>query len=89
MLVFILLQVILPILILIIVGALIQIKFTFDLKQLSTLITYCLMPAAVFINIIDIKVNTTVMMRIISLFNNLHNHFNVTRKWLSQIIKVG
>lgn len=66
MFVYILLEVILPILILIIVGALIQIKFTFDLKQLSTLITYCLMPAAVFINIIDIKVNTTVMMHIIS-----------------------
>lgn len=66
MFVFILLEVILPILILIIVGAILQFKFTFDLKQISTLITYCLMPAAVFINIIEINVNTTVMLHIIS-----------------------
>ncbi|MBF7016052.1 AEC family transporter [Staphylococcus durrellii] len=66
MFVFILLEVILPILILIIVGAILQFKFTFDLKQISTLITYCLMPAAIFINIIEINVNTTVMLHIIS-----------------------
>ena len=44
MFVFIILDVILPILILMLIGAILQRKFQFNLKQLSTLITYCLMP---------------------------------------------
>ncbi|MGA5694355.1 AEC family transporter [Bacillus bombysepticus] len=67
MFVFIILDVILPILILILmlIGAILQRKFQFNLKQLSTLITYCLMPAAVFVNIYDISIETGLLLQII------------------------
>ncbi|MCU5427282.1 AEC family transporter [Bacillus cereus] len=65
MFVFIILDVILPILILMLIGAILQRKFQFNLKQLSTLITYCLMPAAVFVNIYDIRLETGLLLQII------------------------
>ncbi|MGG0293044.1 AEC family transporter [Bacillus pacificus] len=65
MFVFIILDVILPILILMLIGAILQRKFQFNLKQLSTLITYCLMPAAVFVNIYDIRIETDLLLQII------------------------
>jgi len=60
------LNVILPILILLLIGAFLQRKFNFDLKALSNLITYCFMPAAVFINIYETKVDIHVLFEIIS-----------------------
>ncbi|MGY1461830.1 AEC family transporter [Bacillus toyonensis] len=65
MFVFIILDIILPILILMLIGAILQRKFQFNLKQLSTLITYCLMPAAVFVNIYDISIETGLLLQII------------------------
>ncbi|MDA2382820.1 AEC family transporter [Bacillus cereus] len=65
MFVFIILDVILPILILMLIGAILQRKFQFNLKQLSTLITYCLMPAAVFVNIYDISIEISLLLQII------------------------
>ncbi|WP_336495006.1 AEC family transporter [Bacillus cereus] len=65
MFVFVILDVILPILILMLIGAILQRKFQFNLKQLSTLITYCLMPAAVFVNIYDISIETGLLLQII------------------------
>lgn len=65
MFIFIILDVILPILILMLIGAILQRKFQFDLKQLSTLITYCLMPAAVFVNIYDIRIEIDLLLQII------------------------
>ncbi len=65
MIIFIILDVILPILILLLIGAILQRKFQFNLKQLSTLITYCLMPAAVFMNIYDISIETGLLLQII------------------------
>ncbi|ANC19147.1 transporter [Bacillus cereus] len=65
MFVFIILDVILPILILMLIGAILQRKFQFNLKQLSTLITYCLMPAAVFLNIYNISIETGLLLQII------------------------
>lgn len=47
----IILKIILPILILIAVGAVMQKKFRFQLRPIANLITYCFMPAAVFLNI--------------------------------------
>ncbi|PRT07129.1 AEC family transporter [Bacillus wiedmannii] len=64
MFVFIILDVIVPILILMLIGAILQRKFQFNLKQLSTLITYCLMPAAVFVNIYDISIETGLSLQI-------------------------
>lgn len=54
-------QVVAPILIMLIIGAGLQWKFSFNLKALSNVITYCLMPAAVFINIYETQVNATVL----------------------------
>ncbi|ENB9400963.1 TPA: AEC family transporter [Bacillus cereus] len=65
MFIFIILDVILPILILMLIGAILQRKFQFNLKQLSTLITYCLMPAAVFVNIYDIRIEIDLLLQII------------------------
>ncbi|MFJ5770750.1 AEC family transporter [Psychrobacillus sp. NPDC093180] len=58
-------QVVAPILIMLGIGASLQLKFQFNLKALSNLITYCLMPAAVFINIYETKVNAGVLGQII------------------------
>ncbi|MDF2065457.1 AEC family transporter [Bacillus sp. Cr_A10] len=58
-------QVVAPILIMLGIGAALQIKFQFNLKALSNLITYCLMPAAVFVNIYETKVNASVMTEIV------------------------
>lgn len=58
-------QVVAPILIMLGIGASLQLKFQFNLKALSNLITYCLMPAAVFINIYETKVNAGVLGKII------------------------
>lgn len=49
------LEVIIPILILITVGALLQKKFRFQLRPIANLITYCFMPAAVFLNIYQVE----------------------------------
>lgn len=58
-------QVVAPILIMLGIGATLQLKFQFNLKALSNLITYCLMPAAVFVNIYETKVNASVMAEIV------------------------
>ncbi|PFJ32144.1 transporter [Bacillus anthracis] len=65
MFIFIILDVIVPILILMLIGVILQRKFQFNLKQLSTLITYCLMPAAVFVNIYDIRIEIDLLLQII------------------------
>ena len=54
-------QIVAPILLLLIVGAILQRKFKFNLKALSSLITYCFMPAAVFINIYETKIELLVI----------------------------
>jgi malate permease and related proteins len=59
------LNVILPILVLLLIGASLQRKFNFDLKALSNLITYCFMPAAVFMNIYRTEIDVQVLMEII------------------------
>ncbi|KTT82316.1 transporter [Mammaliicoccus sciuri] len=65
MFVFILTEVLLPLLILIFVGFLLQRKFTFNLKHFSTLITYCLMPVAVFANIYDITIQMDLLLKVL------------------------
>lgn len=54
-------KIVAPILVLLIIGALLQRKFQFNLKALSHLITYCFMPAAVFINIYETSVEMSVI----------------------------
>ncbi|MGM9951339.1 MAG: AEC family transporter [Lysinibacillus sp.] len=54
-------RIVAPILILLVVGAILQKKFQFNLKALSHLITYCFMPAAVFINIYETEIELSVV----------------------------
>ena len=54
-------KIVAPILVLLVVGGLLQKKFTFNLKALSQLITYCFMPAAVFINLYNTEINLAVL----------------------------
>lgn len=54
-------QIVAPILILLFVGAILQKKFQFNLKALSHLITYCFMPAAVFVNIYETKIQLSIV----------------------------
>lgn len=59
-------NVIIPILILLIIGGILQSKFKFNLKAFSGLITYCLMPAAVFTNIYATEIESEVLFEIVS-----------------------
>lgn len=54
-------KIVAPILILLFIGAILQKKFNFNLKALSHLITYCFMPAAVFINIYETSIEVSVI----------------------------
>ena len=54
-------QIVAPILVLMAVGVFLQRKFTFNLKTMSQLITYCFMPAAVFVSIYETSVNKEVL----------------------------
>ncbi|MEK4384410.1 AEC family transporter [Solibacillus sp. FSL W7-1464] len=54
-------KIVAPILVLLIIGAILQRKFQFNLKALSHLITYCFMPAAVFINIYETSIEVSVL----------------------------
>ena len=54
-------RIVAPILILLVVGAILQKKFQFNLKALSHLITYCFMPAAVFISIYETEIELSVI----------------------------
>ncbi len=58
-------NIILPILFLIVIGAFMQRKFKFNLRALSNLITYCLMPAAVFINLYETDIKAKILLEII------------------------
>ena len=54
-------QIVAPILIMLLIGAILQRKFQFNLKALSHLITFCFMPAAVFVNIYETKISVAVL----------------------------
>lgn len=54
-------QIVAPILVLLVLGAILQRKFHFNLKALSQLITYCFMPAAVFLNIYETRMELSVL----------------------------
>lgn len=54
-------QIVAPILVLLVLGAILQRKFHFNLKALSQLITYCFMPAAVFVNLYETSVEMAVL----------------------------
>lgn len=54
-------RVVAPILVLLVMGAFLQKKFSFNVKALSQLITYCFMPAAVFDNLYQTKVDLNVL----------------------------
>ncbi|AKR09178.1 AEC family transporter [Bacillus thuringiensis] len=88
MFVFIILDVILPILILMLIGAILQTKFQFNLKQLSTLITYCLMPAAVFVNIYDIRIETGLLLQIIYYLMLYSLSLIIVSHFISKILKL-
>lgn len=54
-------DVIVPILILLGIGVLLQKKFQFRLRPIANLVTYCFMPAAVFINIYHAEINVSLL----------------------------
>lgn len=54
-------QIVAPILILLIVGVILQIKFQFNIKALSQLTTYCFMPVAVFLNLYETSIELKVL----------------------------
>src|SRR5699024_5067146 len=54
-------DVIVPILILLGVGVLLQKKFQFRLRPIANLVTYCFMPAAVFINIYHAEIDISLL----------------------------
>ena len=54
-------QIVAPILVLLIVGGALQKKFQLNVKALASLVTYCFMPAAVFVNIYETSINMSVI----------------------------
>lgn len=60
------LNIIIPMLILVLIGYVLQIKFTFNLKALSNLLTYCLMPAAVFITIYQTEIQLSIVLQLLT-----------------------
>lgn len=54
-------QIVAPILVLLIVGAILQIKFQFNIKALSQLTTYCFMPVSVFVNLYETSIELKVL----------------------------
>ena len=54
-------QIVAPILVLLVVGAILQKKFQLNVKALASLITYCFMPAAVFVNIYETSIELSVI----------------------------
>ncbi|GAF66753.1 putative transporter [Bacillus sp. TS-2] len=58
---YIFLEVILPILILMLLGLVIQKKYQFQLKQISKWLVYGFMPAAVFLNIYEVQIDISLL----------------------------
>lgn len=58
-------KIVAPILIMLLIGAILQRKFQFNLKALSHLVTYCFMPAAVFVNIYETKIEMSVLGQVV------------------------
>ncbi|WP_420837700.1 AEC family transporter [Bacillus mesophilum] len=58
------LNIIAPILLLLLLGLFLQKKFSFDLKSLSHLMTYGLMPAAIFMNIYQTNFNMQLLVEV-------------------------
>lgn len=82
------LNVILPILILLLIGASLQRKFNFDLKALSNLITYCFMPAAVFMNIYETNIDMEVLLQIIGYLVIFSLCLMATSSFVSKMLKL-
>lgn len=53
-----------PILLLLVIGAFLQRRFQFDLRSFSHLITYALLPAAVFINLLETTIDRTLFVQL-------------------------
>ncbi|AXH98813.1 AEC family transporter [Sporosarcina sp. PTS2304] len=58
-------NVITPMLILLGIGVVLQIKFTFNVKALGNILTYCLIPAAVFMNLYHTVINVEVLLEVL------------------------
>lgn len=83
------LNVILPLLVLLLIGAILQRKFNFDLKALSNLITYCLMPAAVFINIYETDIDLNILVQIIGYLLIFSLCLMIVSSVLSKLLKLN
>nr|WP_255723357.1 AEC family transporter [Sporosarcina sp. ACRSL] len=81
-------NVIVPILILLVIGASLQRKFAFNLRAISNLITYCLMPAAVFINLYETEVDAHVLFEIIGYLFAFSVAIIVVTTVLSKLLKL-
>lgn len=82
------LNVIVPILILLLIGASLQRKFNFDLKAMSNLITYCFMPAAVFMNIYETEIDFGVLLEIIGYLLIFSLCLMIVSSFISKILKL-
>ncbi|WP_342471415.1 AEC family transporter [Metasolibacillus sp. FSL H7-0170] len=54
-----------PILLLLLIGGLLQKKFSFNLKAMSQLITYCFMPAAVLLNLYETAIQPSLIAQVL------------------------
>ncbi|MER2090277.1 MAG: AEC family transporter [Sporosarcina sp.] len=83
------LNVIIPILFLLVIGAGLQRKFAFNLRGISNLITYCLMPAAVFINLYETEIEVQVLFEIIGYLLTFSLLLIVVTAMLSKLLSLN
>ncbi|MFS0689449.1 AEC family transporter [Sporosarcina sp. 179-K 8C2 HS] len=81
-------NIIIPILILIVIGAGLQRKFAFNLRAISNLITYCLMPAAVFINLYKTEIDVQVLFEIVGYLFAFSLSLIVVTAIISKLLKL-
>lgn len=58
-------QVVAPILVILLLGGALQKRFQFNVKALSSLVTFCLMPAAIFLNIYETSIDAALLGKIL------------------------
>ncbi|CAM4154255.1 AEC family transporter [Lacicoccus alkaliphilus] len=82
-------DVIVPILILLGIGLILQRKFQFRLRPIANLVTYCFMPAAVFINIYYAEIDLQLVFQLLLYLSLFITILIILSNILSRLLKLG
>lgn len=82
-------NVITPMLILLAIGVILQIKFTFNVKALGNILTYCLIPAAVFTNLYHTVIEVDVLLDVLFFVVLFSSSLILTGHLFSRILRLN